>query len=93
MKDYTRLYLNAMQYDESDWIPCEVCNDRAVDIHHIKARGMGGTKHEYRIEELMALCRKCHLAYGDNKLHRDLLITHHRMAMESRGIKIENEYE
>jgi hypothetical protein len=43
MKKHTKLYLQEMGYDETDWIPCEVCNRQAVDIHHIEARGMGGT--------------------------------------------------
>ena len=30
-----------------------------VDIHHIDARGMGGSHKDY-IENLVALCRKCH---------------------------------
>ena len=33
-----------MGYDETDFIPCEVCGAQAIDIHHIEARGMGGTK-------------------------------------------------
>ena len=33
-----------MGYDETDFIPCEVCGGQAIDIHHIEARGMGGTK-------------------------------------------------
>ena len=51
-----------MGYDETDWIPCEVCGAKAVDIHHIEARGMGGSKTKDVIENLMALCRSCHYA-------------------------------
>jgi len=54
-------------YDTTDFIPCEVCGTKAVDIHHIDARGMGGTKTKDTIENLMALCRKCHNFYGDKK--------------------------
>ena len=43
-----------------DFIPCTVCNAKAVDIHHIKARGMGGSKTKDHIENLAALCRLCH---------------------------------
>ena len=49
-----------MGYDPTDFIPCEVCQSKAVDIHHIEARGMGGSKHADTIENLMALCRACH---------------------------------
>jgi len=62
MKKHTKLYLQEMGYDETDWIPCEVCGAKAVDIHHIEARGMGGSKTKDVIENLMALCRSCHYA-------------------------------
>jgi 5-methylcytosine-specific restriction endonuclease McrA len=67
MKKHTKVYLQGMGYDTTDWIPCEVCGTQAVDIHHIEARGMGGSKEADRIENLMALCRKCHIEYGDRK--------------------------
>ena len=34
--------------------------DRAVDIHHLESRGMGGSKNKDYIENLMGLCRDCH---------------------------------
>ena len=43
-----------------EFIPCEVCNRRAVYIHHIEPRGMGGSKLLDTPENLMALCRECH---------------------------------
>lgn len=49
-----------MGYDTTDFIPCEVCNAKAVDIHHINPRGMGGSKNADTLENLMALCRNCH---------------------------------
>ena len=62
-----------MGYDTTDWIPCEVCNKQAVDIHHIEPRGMGGSKEADTIENLMALCRDCHTRYGDVKHHKEWL--------------------
>ena len=73
MKKHTKLYLKEMGYDKTDWIPCEVCNRPAVDIHHIEARGMGGSKEADTIENLMALCRECHFLYGDIKLYKEWL--------------------
>lgn len=73
MKKHTKVYLQAMGYDTTDWIPCEVCGSQAVDIHHIEARGMGGSKHADVIENLMGLCRKCHVEYGDRKDIKDWL--------------------
>ena len=55
-------------YCLEDFIPCECCGNRAVDIHHINCRGMGGGKEADKIDNLMALCRACHVEYGD-KVH------------------------
>ncbi len=73
MKKHTKVYLDHFGYDKTDFIPCEVCGAQAVDIHHIEARGMGGSKHADRIENLMALCRKHHEMYGDRKQWKDWL--------------------
>jgi 5-methylcytosine-specific restriction endonuclease McrA len=73
MKKHTKIYLQGMGYDQTDFIPCEVCNGRAVDIHHIEARGMGGNKKADHIENLMALCRDCHVRYGDIKKYKEWL--------------------
>ncbi len=73
MKKHTKLYLSYFNYDQSDFIPCEVCGDKAVDIHHIECRGMGGSKEADKIENLQALCRKCHIKYGDKKDFKEFL--------------------
>jgi len=73
MKKHTKVYLQGMGYDTTDFIPCEVCGGQAVDIHHIEARGMGGSKEADTIENLMALCRDCHTRYGDVKHHKEWL--------------------
>ena len=46
--------------DESDYIACEMCNAPGQDIHHIQARGLGGSKNRDYIENLICLCRACH---------------------------------
>lgn len=77
-----------MGYDESDFIPCEVCGAKAVDIHHIEARGMGGRneKEANRIENLMALCRRDHILYGDKTEYKQFLIeTHERKTKHYQG--------
>lgn len=60
-------------YDISDFIPCEVCGAQAQDIHHIECRGMGGTKQADTIDNLMALCRVCHMKFGDIKQYKEYL--------------------
>ena len=77
MKKHTRVYLNYFGYGADSFIPCEVCGNRAVDIHHIECRGMGGSDEKDKIENLMALCREDHIKYGDKKQHIEFLITIH----------------
>lgn len=77
MQKHTKIYMSYFGYDVGDFIPCEVCGSTAVDIHHINCRGMGGSKVKDDITNLMALCRKCHLEYGDKKQHIELLTKIH----------------
>lgn len=73
MKKHVKVYLDYFGYGAEDFIGCEVCSSRAVDIHHIEARGMGGSKKADTIENVMALCRNCHVEYGDKKQYMDNL--------------------
>lgn len=81
MKNHTKIYLKYFGYDTSDFIPCEMCGLKAQDIHHVEARGMGGSKHADNIENLMALCRKCHIDFGDKKQHKEMLKVVHKVKM------------
>lgn len=72
MKKHTKIYLDYFNYDVSDFVPCETCGSKAVDIHHIDARGMGGSEKD-NINNLMALCRECHIKYGDIKEKKEWL--------------------
>lgn len=82
MKPYVKTYLNHFGYGETDFIPCEICGAKAVDIHHINCRGMGGSKHKNIIENLMALDRICHIKYGDKKQYLDFLKKIHHEHLE-----------
>ena len=73
MKLHTKIYLKHFGYDENSFIPCEICKRKAIDIHHINSRGMGGSIQRDKIENLMALCRECHIKYGDKKQYKDML--------------------
>ena len=86
MKNHTKVYFKAFGYDTNSWIGCEVCGATAVDIHHIESRGMGGSKHADTIENLMALCRTCHTAYGDIKEYKERLQATHNHNLAKRVI-------
>ncbi len=70
--------MNHFGYDISDFIPCEVCGKKAIDIHHVEARGLGGSKEADNIENLMALCREDHVKFGDKKQYKDFLKEKHQ---------------
>jgi 5-methylcytosine-specific restriction endonuclease McrA len=77
VKKHTKIYLNHFKYTIADFIPCEICGKQAIDIHHIKSRGIGGSKDKDTIENLMAVCRDCHILYGDKKQYLEFLINTH----------------
>ena len=61
LKKHTKVYMTFFDYGETDFVMCEFCQqDRAVDIHHLESRGMGGSKEKDYIENLVGLCRDCH---------------------------------
>jgi hypothetical protein len=61
MKPHVKIYMRHFSYDESDFIACECgCGQRAVDIHHVESRGMGGRESMDKIDNLIALSRECH---------------------------------
>ena len=90
---HTSIYFDSLGKYKEDPTNCEVCGHKAVDIHHIEARGMGGTtdKSKNSIFNLMALCRNCHEKYGD-KTHykKELKLIHFRhliqLAIRQMGI-------
>lgn len=70
MQKHTIKYFDYFDYGPEDFIPCEICGNRAVDIHHIKGR-IG--KNSNSIENLIGLCRGCHndahnVLYTDQQL-------------------------
>ena len=67
MKKHTKIYLDYFDYGIEDFIPCEICGGKAVDIHHLEAKGMGGSKTKDYIENLIALCREHHVRCHSEK--------------------------
>lgn len=64
--------MNYFGYGIEDFIPSEISGKKAVDIHHIEARGMGGSNKD-DIRNLMALTREEHEKYGDKKQYKEFL--------------------
>lgn len=58
MKKYIANYLNAHSLTQADWIACEICETTAVDIHH---KIYGRFKRSDESDNLIALCRACHI--------------------------------
>jgi peptide deformylase len=88
MKKHVKIYLDYFGYGVDDFIPCEVCGSRAVDIHHIDCRGMGGSKNKDEISNLQALCRQHHIEYGDKKQYMDFLKEKHNDRLQRRDRKL-----
>ena len=85
MKNHTKIYIKHFGYGGEDFMPCEVCGSRAVDIHHIHRRGMGGNADADKIENLMAVCRLCHIEYGDKKHYIEFLIEEHKKKLDGKS--------
>lgn len=78
MKPHTKNYLEHHGLSVADVVLCEVCYRLAVDIHHIDHKGMGGAKDKDGHENLIALCRECHLDAHKGKLTKEILRGHKR---------------
>lgn len=64
MKRHVKIYLESRGYWGEEYVVCEWCGGRACDVHHLRSRGMGGSKNRDVPSNLVALCRLCH-----NKAH------------------------
>lgn len=74
MKKHTKIYYQFFDYGLQDFVPCEISGLKAVDIHHIHARGMGGSKKDKNdIQNLMAVTRIVHVVFGDKSDYMEFL--------------------
>jgi len=87
MKKHTKIYLDYFDIGEQDFIGCEMCGRVAVDIHHIEARGLGGSKTKDFIENLSALCRECHIQAERNKTFNAKVKVTHMKHLKKNNLK------
>jgi hypothetical protein len=86
MKKHTKIYMNYFGFKIPEDCFCEICGNYANDIHHINARGMGGSSSKDEIDNLMALCRKHHIIYGDVPDKKEWLTDIHQKFMAKKSI-------
>lgn len=80
MQRHTKVYMDYFGYGEQDFIPCENCGNRAIDVHHINYRSHCG---EDVIENLIGLCRSCHNAVHNEKINTSDLMYMHKLKMRN----------
>ena len=82
MQKHTEVYMDYFGFGIDDFIPCEVCGKKAVDIHHIEGRGRG----KDIIFNLMALCRDCHRKVHEGRIHKIVLKVLHQEYSKLKGL-------
>lgn len=88
MVKYKKIYFNHFSLGPDDFCYCEVCLHERREVrmnwvHHIKAKGMGGSKEKDHIENLMGICYDCDHKYGDRVQYMDYLIEIHKEFMKN----------
>ena len=85
MKKHTKIYMTALGYDETDFMPCEITGRKGVDIHHIVSR-------DNKIENLMLLTREKHVELGEIKSKTSYTLEKHRDFLDVNGVKFDNNW-
>jgi len=91
MQTYTQVYLDAFGLDETDFIPCEICEKKGTEIHHILAR----SKYMHLLNDivnLQSICRPCHEKYGDEVYIMPMLLKIHRMVLLVNRIEFDEKH-
>ena len=68
MQPHIKNYREYYRIGEQDIVLCEVCGAVAVDIHHIEFRSQ---KKDDSIENLIGLCRACHIKAHAKELTKE----------------------
>ena len=90
MQKHTKIFQD-FWWDEltlSQTEQCAVCSQWGADIHHISSRGLGSSKYKDFIENLICLCRSCHLrCHSDKNFNKKARIINLRLIAD----KLESE--
>ena len=73
MKKHVKIYLEFHGFSKGDWVACRECGSTANDVHHIIPKGMGGRPNADTPDNLIALCRMCHIEAHANILTKEYL--------------------
>ena len=88
MKAYTKTYFRYFGFDESDFVPCEICGSKATEIHHLEPKSIAKAKVNL-IDNLIAVCRTCHDLCGGLRSFNDQAKLIHRKKLL--GVKTDHE--
>ena len=84
MKPYLKIYIDFFDYKIPSDVTSEISGQRAVDVHHIEARGMGGSKSKDNILNLIGLTRDEHNKAESGEHSKDFLrIIHYRFILNN----------
>jgi 5-methylcytosine-specific restriction endonuclease McrA len=92
MKKHIKIYFQHFKIAQDDRILCEYCGMQAVDVHHIDNKGLGGSKKKDDINNLIALCRKCHDKAHNELISKSDLRLVHNYKLSGRPIYTKNHY-
>ena len=91
MQSYAKVYLEAFGLKETDFIGCAICEKKATEFHHILSRGKF-KEGLNMIENILPVCRTCHIDYGDKTEYMSLLLQIQRRRLQIAGIKFLNRF-
>lgn len=79
MKKHTSVYCDYFGIVQDDPRLCEWCEQRVmVDVNHIIPRGMGGKNAAVDVvENLVGMCRECHLQFEAKRIGKEELRLKH----------------
>jgi len=85
MKKHIRIYLDFFGYSGYEYMPCEICQNPANQVHHIDPRGMGGSKQKDHIDNLLGCCFECHRKCESNEIGKAEQMRIHKNFMHGKG--------